>query len=67
MAVEQRIIELEKKVAFHDAEIKDLSNALIMQHKELEVLEKRISLLKDKLSRGALVKNIEDELPPPHY
>ncbi|MFH1094316.1 MAG: SlyX family protein [Candidatus Omnitrophota bacterium] len=63
----QRIIELEKKVAFQDREIKDLNTALMAHHKQLEALTKSLVLLKDKLESVSLVKDIEDEEPPPHY
>ena len=59
--MEARIIELEKRVAFQDAEIKDLSNAVMRQHKEIEALTKRLNLLKEKAESGTLVKDIKDE------
>ena len=65
--MEERIIELEKKAAFQDAEIKTLSNAVMMQHKEIESLKKRLTLLKEKAESGSLVKDLKDEVPPPHY
>ncbi len=65
--MEERIIELEKRVAFQDAEIKDLSSALLSQHKEIEALTKSIALLKDKVGSGSLVKDAQDEESPPHY
>ncbi|MCK4994257.1 MAG: SlyX family protein [Candidatus Omnitrophica bacterium] len=65
--MEERIIELEKRAAFQDAEIKDLSNALMRQHKEIEALTKSLTLLKEKAESGSLVKDVQDEEPPPHY
>lgn len=65
--MKERIIELEKKAAFQDAEIKELSSALMLQHKQIEALSKSLALLKDKVASGALVKDIQDEGPPPHY
>jgi len=65
--MEERIIELEKKVAHQEQEIRNLSNALILQHKELEALAKSMDLLKEKIAREPLVKDITDEEPPPHY
>jgi len=65
--MKQRIIELEKKVSFQDAEIKDLGNAVMLQHKKIEALRKNLTVLQDKIKSGALVKDINDEEPPPHY
>jgi uncharacterized coiled-coil protein SlyX len=65
--MERRIIELEKKVAFQDQEIKELSHALMQHHKEIEALKAIINHLKDKNESGALVKDISQEEPPPHY
>ena len=65
--MEDRIIELEKRVAFQDAEIKDLSNVVMRQHKEIEALTKNLNLLKEKAESRALVKDMKDEEPPPHY
>ncbi len=65
--MEQRIIELEKKVAFQDQEINDLNNALMEHHKQLEALTKKLNSFKVKLESGSLVKDIKDEEPPPHY
>lgn len=65
--MEDRIIELEKKAAFQDAEIKDLSSAVMRQHKEIEALTKSLILMKEKVQSGALVKELKDEEPPPHY
>ena len=54
-------------MAFQDAEIKDLSNVVMRQHKEIEALTKNLNLLKEKAESGALVKDMKDEEPPPHY
>ncbi len=65
--MESRIIELEKKVSFQDQELKELGNALMLQHKEIEALKASIAVLKDKAESGALVKDADQEEPPPHY
>ncbi|MFH1063433.1 MAG: SlyX family protein [Candidatus Omnitrophota bacterium] len=65
--MDKRIIELEKKLAFQDQEIKELSHALIQHHKEIEALKTIVNLIKDKTESGSLVKDLDQEEPPPHY
>jgi len=65
--MEKRIVELEKKVAFQDQEIRDLMNALTEQHKRIEELNSRLKLMQDKMDSGSLVKDSSEEEPPPHY
>ena len=65
--MEKRMIELEKKVAFQDQEIRDLSSALMQQHKRIEALTGFLKVLQDKMDSGPLVKEASEEEPPPHY
>ncbi|MBU1043600.1 MAG: SlyX family protein [Candidatus Omnitrophica bacterium] len=65
--MERRIIELEKKAAFQEHEIKELSQALMQHHKEIEALKTIVSLMKDKNESGSLVKDLDQEDLPPHY
>ena len=65
--MEQRMIELEKKVAFQEQEIRDLTHALMEQHKGIEELSSRLKVLQDKMDSGSLVKEASEEEPPPHY
>lgn len=65
--MEKRIIELEKRIAFQEQEIRELRDALMQQHKEIEALNKAVMGLKDRMEKGSLVRDIKDEEPPPHY
>jgi SlyX protein len=65
--MEQRMIELEKRVAFQDLAIQELNATVTEQYKRLEVLERRLKQLQDKQDSGDLVKDQQDEEPPPHY
>ncbi len=65
--MEDRLIELEKKVAFQDQEIRDLTQGLTDQHKMIEDLTRRLKVLQDKMDSGPLVKDADEEEPPPHY
>lgn len=65
--LEKRIIDLEKKVSFQEQTIGELNDACMLQQKKIFEFEKRLSRLNDELSSDPLVKNPEDEEPPPHY
>lgn len=65
--MQERIIELEKRVAFLDLQIEELTEIINSQEKALGILHKKLSALCEQLERGDLVKPLEDEVPPPHY
>ena len=65
--MEDRIIELEKKITFIDHKLEELNEVIFSQTKVINELKTRISGLNDQLQSGALVRKIEDEDPPPHY
>lgn len=65
--MEERIIELEKKVAYQEHMIEELNEALVLQQKNITEIEKKFSYFKDNLNSGDFVKKQEDEDIPPHY
>ncbi len=65
--MEERIIELEKKVSYQEKVIEDLNDVVVGQQKELDRLKIRWDDLQKQVMSGSLVKNQEDEEPPPHY
>ena len=65
--MEKRLIEIEKRIAFQDNAIAELSMALIEQQKQIKALQAQLKNFKDQVSAGDLVKKQEDETPPPHY
>ena len=65
--LDQKIIELQKKLAFQDEALRELTATATEQYKRLENLERQLKQLKDKQESGDLVKNQEDEDRPPHY
>ncbi|WP_313086472.1 SlyX family protein [Pseudomonas sp.] len=68
MEIEQRITDLEARLAFQDDTIQTLSDVLVSQQRMVERLQAQVALLarrqEDLQSR---VGGEEDEAPPPHY
>ncbi len=68
MELEQRIIDLEARLAFQDDTIQTLNDVLVAQQRTLERLQAQLALLarrqEDMQSR---MDGEGDEAPPPHY
>ncbi|WP_217476892.1 SlyX family protein [Stutzerimonas stutzeri] len=68
MELEQRIIDLEARLAFQDDTIQTLNDELVEQQRTVERLQAQLALLarrqEDMQSR---IGGEGDEAPPPHY
>lgn len=68
MELEQRITDLEARLAFQDDAIQTLSDVLFAQQRAVERLQSQLGVLarrqEDMQSR---MGGEEDEAPPPHY
>ena len=67
--MENRIIELETRVAFQEATIQELNEALLAQRASLERLESEVIRLAERL-RALTPSPVGEEgggEPPPHY
>lgn len=64
--MEDRITELESRVAFQDQTIHNLDEVVRLFSSRVEQLEKRVSELADRLRAGGEEVGPHDE-PPPHY
>ncbi len=64
-----RVTELEMKVAHLEADLNDLNDALIRQDAVLEALDAQIERLQDRLdSAGGLAEDTDPAAEkPPHY
>ena len=67
---EQRVVELETKLAFQEKALEDLSLALFNQDKRIEKLESVCEILRQKLAdlgESGGVDAGEHDQQPPHY
>jgi len=68
MNAEQRITDLESRLAFQDDTIQALNDVLVAQQRELERLQLQIAALARRQEEiGGQLDSTEDEAPPPHY
>ncbi|MDX1367407.1 SlyX family protein [Pseudomonas sp.] len=68
MNAEQRITDLESRLAFQDDTIQALNDVLVAQQRELERLQLQIAALARRQEEvGGQIDADEDEAPPPHY
>lgn len=68
METEQRLIDLETKIAYQDKIIEDLSDVLYKQQQQITGLEKALELLKRQIDSFQSGDNeIRGHEKPPHY
>ena len=67
--MEERLTELESRVAFQDDTIQKLNDVLVMQQRQLDRLSKQVEEIKEQLTTIApsLIADVDKETPPPHY
>ncbi len=66
---EEKIADLESRLAFQEQAINDLSDTVYRQEKTILALEKRLSSLSGKLTDMAdsIADDGPQHQPPPHY
>ncbi len=69
MILEERLTELETRLAFQESTIDALNDAMTKQQFQIADLEKNMKTLKTQLKTLAqpLVASEHEEPPPPHY
>ena len=67
--MENRLIELETRLAFQDHTLQELNAVVVRQQQEIDALTRELETLKSQIRTLApeLVANRADEAPPPHY
>ena len=66
---EDRLVEIETKIAFQENTIQDLNDTVYNQQKQIDVINKTLELLVDQIDESSLISprgNLKDEKPP-HY
>ena len=67
--MEEKLADLQTRIAFQDQEIQTLNDALIGQQQQIDKLAEQLRVLQDKLkdiSSSSVIPQSEEK-PPPHY
>lgn len=68
MNLEERVMELESRLAFQDDTIQALNDVLVTQRRELDRLQQQMAaVLKRQEEIGNQFETFEEDAPPPHY
>jgi SlyX protein len=69
VVLEERIIDLETRLAFQEDTIEQLNQELIAQQRQLELVLRRLEAAEDRLKslQSSVVALPHEETPPPHY
>ncbi|WP_455365515.1 SlyX family protein [Kaarinaea lacus] len=67
--LEERLTEIESRVAFQDDAIQQLNDVIVRQQRDIDQLTEELKVLKQQLQTLApsLVVEQAQETPPPHY
>lgn len=67
MKVDTRIDDLESRVEFQEDTIAGLNEALVQQQARLDLLEKLLQSLIERINESSEAADTVPEPPPPHY
>lgn len=67
--MEDKLADLETRIAFQDREIQTLNDVIIRQQQQIDELAGQVRFLQDKMKdmKPSLVVPESEETPPPHY
>jgi SlyX protein len=65
--MQDRMAELEVRVAFQDKTIQELNEVVTRQQREIDRLAREVEALKGQVRTLAPVASRDEETPPPHY
>ena len=67
--MDDRLIELESRVAFQEHTLQELNDVIVRQQREIDALRRELEALRAQLKTlaPALVAGRGEETPPPHY
>ncbi|EPP1031101.1 SlyX family protein [Cronobacter turicensis] len=68
-STEQRIAELESRLAFQETTIEDLNAAITKHELELAKVREQLKIMVEKIkaSQPSMIASQAEETPPPHY
>jgi len=64
--MEDKVTDIEIHLAHLQRTVDELNDIVVQQGKEIDRLKKNNRLLKESID-AQIIKNEEDEVPPPHY
>ncbi|HEY0289912.1 MAG TPA: SlyX family protein [Pseudomonas sp.] len=68
MSLDERVMELESRLAFQDDTLQALNDVLVTQQRSLERLQRQVAaLIKRQDEMGGQFEASEEDAPPPHY
>ena len=69
MILEDRLVELETKLAFQEDTLQELNNVIVGQQRLIDELAEKVRQLEARLKdlQPSLVATPQEETPPPHY
>jgi SlyX protein len=68
MMLEDRVMDLESRLAFQDDTIQALNNVLVAQQRSLDRMHLQMAaLIKRQEEMGGQFEAFEEDAPPPHY
>ena len=67
--MDDRLIELENRIAFQDHTLQELNDVIVRQQREIDGLRRELEALWAQLKTlaPALIASRSEEVPPPHY
>lgn len=67
--MDDRLIELESRIAFQDHTLQELNEVIVRQQREIDGLRRELEVLRAQFQAlaPALVASRSEETPPPHY
>ena len=67
--IDEKITNLEIKLAFQEDLVKTLNQVIISQQQQLELLQQQFKLLYQQLKslQPSNIADVSEEVPPPHY
>lgn len=68
-ALEERLIALETRLAYHEVMAEDMSDVLAEQSRTIDMLTAQLRRLRDRMEEMRVDgdRSPQDDKPPPHY